>query len=248
MSNYILDVGEGYIRHGLERTLAIPVRINEHEDHWMDTRIPVTPYTAPDLEQVRKEAYEDGFKNAVHNCPEGCPYVEQARKEAYEKGYNNGYEDTVKNYEDTCILVARAKDEGREEGRCEAWEAARKIALDKEDGGLDTVAYCEIFGYGKSFHTILKTFTASEVIAKIKEREDGKQEDLHVGDVVTFKTAYGEDSGIVVECHVPDVYPDVDKYIVWCGGKVEYIVKKGLTKTGTHFPEVADLLKKMKDE
>ncbi len=222
MSNYIIDVGEGYIRHGLERTLAIPVRINEHEDHWMDTRIPVTPYTEPDLEQ--------------------------ARKEAYEKGYNNGYEDTVKNYEDTCILVARAKDEGREEGRCEAWEAARKIALDKEDGGLDTVAYCEIFGYGKSFHTILKTFTASEVIAKIKEREDGKQEDLHVGDVVTFKTAYGEESGIVVECHVPDVYPDVDKYIVWCCGKVEYIAKKGLTKTGTHFPEVADLLKKMKDE
>ena len=61
MSKYIIDVGEGYIRHGLERTLTIPVRINEHEDHWMDTRIPVTPYTEPDLEQVREEAYRQGY-------------------------------------------------------------------------------------------------------------------------------------------------------------------------------------------
>jgi hypothetical protein len=75
MSNYIIDVGEGYIRHGLERTLAIPVRINEHEDHWMDTRIPVTPYTAPDLEQVRKEAYDKGYDDA---------------KYGYENGFENG--------------------------------------------------------------------------------------------------------------------------------------------------------------
>ena len=51
----------------------------------------------------------------------------------------------------------------------------------------------------------------------------------------------------MVECHVPDVYPDVDKYIVWCGGKVEYIVKKGLTKTGTHFSEITSILQKIKE-
>ena len=68
-----------------------------------------------------------------------------------------------------------------------------------------------------------------------------------MGDVVTFKSVYGEEYGIVVECHVPDVYPDVDKYIVWCCGRVEYLNKEWLTKTGTHFSEVADLLKKMKE-
>lgn len=61
MGKYIIEVGDAYVRHGLERTLTIPVRINEHEDHWIDTRIPVTPYTEPDLEQVREEAYRQGY-------------------------------------------------------------------------------------------------------------------------------------------------------------------------------------------
>lgn len=60
MSKYIIDVGDAYVRHGLERTLTIPVRINEHEDHWMDTRIPVTPYTEPDT----NEAYQRGMEDA----------------------------------------------------------------------------------------------------------------------------------------------------------------------------------------
>ena len=74
MSKYIIDVGDAYIRHGLERTLTIPVRINEHEDHWMNTRIPVTPYTEPDMEKVREEAYQQG----------------------YEQGYKDGYNEPGK--------------------------------------------------------------------------------------------------------------------------------------------------------
>ncbi len=64
MGKYIIDVGDAYVRHGLERTLTIPVRINDHEDHWMDTRIPLTPYTEPDIEKVIEEAYKDGYKTA----------------------------------------------------------------------------------------------------------------------------------------------------------------------------------------
>ena len=143
---------KGIMVFGLTQEKQISVELIPEES--------MTPYTEPDLEQVRKEAYQEGVEDGKGLCP--VPEV------CHDNAYQNGLSD--------------------------AWEAARKIVLDKEDGGLDTVAYCEIFGYGKSFHTILKTFTASEVIAKIKEREDGKQEDLHVGDVVTFKTAYGEDS------------------------------------------------------
>lgn len=76
MSKYIIDVGEGYIRHGLERTLTIPVRINEYEDHWMDTRIPVTPYTEPvDIEKVRKEAYQKGLDDAMEGKA-SCQFCE----------------------------------------------------------------------------------------------------------------------------------------------------------------------------
>ena len=68
MSKYIIDVGEGYIRHGLERTLAIPVRINEHEDHWMDTRIPVTPYKEPSLDEAYAEGYEEGMQLSIDDA------------------------------------------------------------------------------------------------------------------------------------------------------------------------------------
>lgn len=71
MSKYIIDVGEGYIRHGLERTLTIPVRINEHEDHWMDTRIPLTPYTEPDTD----EDYQRGLNDA-NEGKATCQYCE----------------------------------------------------------------------------------------------------------------------------------------------------------------------------
>ena len=90
MSKYIIDVGEGYIRHGLERTLAIPVRINEHEDHWMDTRIPVTPYTEPSLDAIRTEAYEKGVQDTKQHwgdAPRTCAY-----KCGYENGLNDAWE------------------------------------------------------------------------------------------------------------------------------------------------------------
>ena len=81
MSKYIIDVGDAYIRHGLERTLTIPVRINEHEDHWMNTRIPVTPYIEPDIEKVRREEYEKGFDAG-----------RMLNRGKYEKGLNDAWE------------------------------------------------------------------------------------------------------------------------------------------------------------
>lgn len=97
-----------------------------------------SPYTAPDLEQVRKESYDKGYMAAYAKS-------HMATRESYQQGLND------------------------------AWDAARKIVLDEEDGGLDAAAYCEIFGYGKSFHAILKAFTASEAIEKIRQYEQGKE-------------------------------------------------------------------------
>lgn len=60
MSKYIIDVGEAYVKHicGKGDMLCLPVRINEFEDNWLNTNIPLTPYTEPALEQVREEALE----------------------------------------------------------------------------------------------------------------------------------------------------------------------------------------------
>ena len=76
----------------------------------------LTPYTAPDLEQIKADAYNDGYKagreaekvrqpdlekvrqkaydkayaDAVCNCSEGCSHVEQVKADAYLKGLNDG--------------------------------------------------------------------------------------------------------------------------------------------------------------
>lgn len=58
----------------------------------------LTPYTEPDLEQVRKEAYEDGYKTAKVQCN---IQAEKDLREVGEKHYQKGLSD--------------------------AWECARKI-------------------------------------------------------------------------------------------------------------------------
>ena len=65
----------------------------------VNTGIELTPYTEPDLEQVRKEAYEEGKKQAkVQAELDVCHDIEKVAKENYKAGL------------------------------ADAWEAARKIA------------------------------------------------------------------------------------------------------------------------
>lgn len=84
MSKYIIDVGDAYTKHicGKGDMLCLPVRINEFEDNWVNTNIPLTPYTEPDLEQVREEAYEKGFHEG---------YSRYTNK-SYEDGLNDAWE------------------------------------------------------------------------------------------------------------------------------------------------------------
>ena len=66
MSKYIIEVGDAYAEHICSKgdMLCLPVRINEFENNWMNTNIPLTPYTEPDTEKVREEAYEQGLSDA----------------------------------------------------------------------------------------------------------------------------------------------------------------------------------------
>lgn len=101
------------------------------------------------------------------------PYTEPDTSEAYQRGYEEAY-DTA--YADAEEIYESGKRAMYQKGLKDAWEAARKIAFDKEDGGLDTVAYCETFGYGKGFGAVLKTYTASEAIEKIRQYEQKQEE------------------------------------------------------------------------
>ena len=74
-----------------------------------------------------------------------------------------------------------------EDGLADAWEAARKITCNKDDGGLCAEELCEIFGTVRPSNAMVDN-TPQEAIAKIKEWEDSKEikrgdEMVHVMDV-----------------------------------------------------------------
>lgn len=113
----------------------------------------------------------------------------------------------------------------------EVWAFAKKVRLEEfidEEGRLH--------GYISGFNSY------SEAKAKYDAWKKQKDE-IRVGDEVEYPP--NKEKGIVIKCHVPDVYAEVDKYAVFTGTSVEYLLREWLTKTGRVFPEVAELLKKM---
>ena len=162
------------------------------------------------------------------------PYTEPDLDAIREEEYEKGVQDTKQHWVDAPRSCAYKL--GYENGLNDAWDVARKIALDKEDGGLDTVAYCETFGYGKGFGAILKTFTASECIEKIRQYEQGKEK-IKVGDEVIT------DSGKAVVTGVGPVHFEYFN----ADGSSGYDEVKNVKKTGRTFPEIAEVLRKMKE-
>jgi ketosteroid isomerase-like protein len=83
--------------------------------------------------------------------------------------------------------------------------------------------------------------TAQEAIAKLKAYEDNDR--IEAGDEVTFLP--NNRKGIVTACHVSDVYAENDKYAVFCGTTVEYVLRQHITKTGKHY-DIASILEAMR--
>jgi len=151
-----------------------------------------TPYTAPDLEQVRKEAYKDGY-NA-----------------GFGKKIHTSYQ----------------------EGLSDAWEAARKIYDISQEDRL------EIFPEASTFVVadICDRYSASECIEKIRQYEQEKGK-IQVGDEVISPNG----KGVVTE--ITDIYVR----IMYAKGSGQVVKQEDLTKTGRHFPEIAEVLAKMKE-
>ena len=153
--------------------------------------------------------------------------IENRIRHIYNRGYEDGYKDGRENIVDTY-----------DAGLNEAWEYARKIACEVHHGGLFAGDLEEIFG--TRFTTdIFRDNTASEAIAKIKEKQ--KQDDeIKVGDEVyvldknrTYVVTRITDAGIAVLIAQSGCYSEFNK----CN----------LKKTGRHFPEIAEVLRKMQE-
>jgi hypothetical protein len=106
------------------------------------------PYTEPDTEQVREEAYEDGYKTAKVQCNI------QAEKDLREVGKRH-----------------------YQKGLSDAWETARKIGSNSmcslKEIGFD-FGQCVVNDYNPSWF-VVKNYSASECIEKIRQYEESKE-------------------------------------------------------------------------
>jgi len=152
-------------------------------------------------------------------------------KDEYKRGYidgqSNGYEFTEK------FAI-----EEYERGLNDAWECAKKISLSVVDGGLSANEIEDIFGC--SFYYVPKAYTPLEAIAKIKEYKKRKQEndEIKIGDEVMYDSKQYIITAIANGGHTLML-------LGLGGGYMIRAIPKAITKTGRHFPQIAEVLKLM---
>jgi hypothetical protein len=155
----------------------------------------LTPYTEPDLERVRKEAYEKGLSDA--------------------------------------------------------WKAARRIGSNSmcslKEMGFD-FSRCVVADYNPSWF-VVKNYSASECIEKIRQYEQTKEE-IKIGDEVIrhYKNEFmeGDDAPSIFLSEEDENF----RCLAFNGRSImiaEY-PKNQYRKTGRHFPEIAAVLEKMRGE
>ena len=164
----------------------------------------LTHYTEPDLDAIRKEAYEKGVQDTKQH------WVDAPRSCAYKLGHEHGLND--------------------------AWETVKKLF------SFTCYEQATIFKT-TSVRDIVRKHSASESIEKIQayEQEKEKKKRIQVGDEVN--APFGE--AIVVNI-------DFDAEKIWLvyadgHGGFEYF-KDAPRKTGRHFPEIAEVMQKMKEK
>ncbi len=195
------------------------------------------PYTEPDLEQVREEAYENGFVA-------GHLKAEKSGQSFYEDGYQRGYCDALEKHCEICEEKHDAE-EAYQQGMNDAWEAARKIGSNSmcslKEMGFD-FSQCVVRDYNPSWF-VVKNYSASEAIEKIRqyEQEKKQKEKIKAGDEVIIDS---ELRGVILDYEELGDYARFSVYTE--NGLVEEC--KNISKTGRHFPEIAEVLRKMREE
>ena len=212
---------KGIMAFGLTQEKQISVELIPEEG--------LRPYTEPDLEQVKSDAYNDGYK-AGREAEEvrqklRQPDLEQVKCEAYEEGRNSLLIEVQKAGKNKIKLE---EDEYYQRGLSDAWEAARKVVA------LSTVDRRKVFG-SEYMYSILEKHTASEAIEKLKAYE--QEEQIQIGDEVIAA------SGKAVVTAVGPVYFE----FVYANGAIGSDKVKNVKKTGRCFPEIAEVLQKMKE-
>lgn len=107
------------------------------------------------------------------------PGTEQVRTEAYQAGFEAGRMDAYVEYTKNITELKTKAHEAYQKGLSDAWECARKITAEYDEGGLSISDLYKVFGT-ESAQTILRDNTVQEAIAKIAEYEQGKDCDERI--------------------------------------------------------------------
>ncbi len=144
----------------------------------------------------------------------------ELQDEAYQRGYEEGRKVGIK------------------DGMCEAWEAARKLAVETDDGGISISALYEMFGT-ESMCMIMKNNTVYDAIDKLKAYEEKKDDSIKVGDEVIYN---GTTRCLVVTPETGDRYAS----LLDCNGIHYSADHRECKKTGRHF-DIQSILEAMKN-
>ena len=173
-----------------------------------------------------KEVY--AYSVDVHDLDSYAePDTEKVREEAYRQGYDTGYGTKVNEF--------------YEQGLADAWEAARKIVCRISDGGYTQDLLDGIFG-SHNYQSIMAQYSASDAVEKISKYEP--EEQIQVGDEVKWNG--DEPDAMFVVTHI-----DENGYISGINSEEMRYARRNpenWTKTGRRFPELVELLRKMKEE
>ena len=123
-----------------------------------------------------------------------------------------------------------------EDGLNDAWEAAR------------TVVDCKVpfdfweLSSGQSMLAVFRRYSVKEAIEKIREYEEEQKKaaEIKIGDEVTDNDGW---RGVVTWIHRDGKYV----LIVQKDGNALHWKKESFKKTGRHFPQIAEVLKKMQE-
>ena len=131
-----------------------------------------------------------------------------------------------------------------EDAQEEVWNFASKIILSASLGGLTTDEIKDCFGNENVFFDVLRDFSYQEAKAKYDAWKKKKNE-IRVGDeVIPMDTEY--DTMIVTRTWKDDYWSDCVNTIGFDGSICSFLTSN-VKKTGRHFDEVEELLKKIKE-
>lgn len=169
------------------------------------------------------------------------PDLERVKKTAHDDGYSEGYQAGREDLNLVMSNVEQVRLEAEQLGMVLAWDAAKKVSHGAlwDDYRTDTGKLSVYTG------AVLDYYTAAEAIEKLKTYEQ-EQNEIQVGDEVAFHHDDGRPDTVVVVTYIGQ-----DGFIDGMDGRgTQYAHKnpKKWTKTGKHFPEVAAVLEKMRED